>query len=313
MSENSAKFAADVMDKGGVLKVMGEQLDRLLGGQNQAERAANAAALARIFKSIFVTAGDVAVALRGAIKWVNELLQPIGGLKTVLGYLLAAFYAFRALSFVRALLLIAGPAFGVVATMAVKLAAGLGILIPIIYSLGVALMTTPVGWIIMAIAAIVAAAWWMYENWDKVTKWFHEAWDWLFGDPALAEGWAEIKRMASDAADKVVSAWSAVRTFFEELWGFITAGWDRSIGAIPRGIDKVRELLPSFGSNPPPAPAIGAGVVGGGVLGAAARTQVEGRLQVEIDVRGADGARIRRSGSSGPINFDPTLGLAGGF
>lgn len=78
--------------------------------------------------------------------------------------------------------------------------------IPAIYSLGVALLTTPVGWFLLAVAAIAGAAWLIYDNWDAIVGHF--------------QGWfAEIERFITllfdlQAAlfsldfDAVVNKWS---------------------------------------------------------------------------------------------------------
>ncbi|RMG58793.1 MAG: hypothetical protein D6717_02330 [Gammaproteobacteria bacterium] len=41
-----------------------------------------------------------------------------------------------------------------------------------VYGLGAALMATPVGWILGAVAAIAGAVYLIYKNWDSITEWF---------------------------------------------------------------------------------------------------------------------------------------------
>lgn len=57
------------------------------------------------------------------------------------------------------------------------LIAAVAALIPVIYSLGVALLTTPVGWILGAIAAIAGAAYLIYDNWGAIAQFFGDLWD----------------------------------------------------------------------------------------------------------------------------------------
>lgn len=45
-----------------------------------------------------------------------------------------------------------------------------------VYGLGVALMTTPVGWVLGAIAAVAAGAYLIYKNWDGIAAFFSEIW-----------------------------------------------------------------------------------------------------------------------------------------
>ncbi|KAA6404495.1 hypothetical protein [Candidatus Tokpelaia sp.] len=48
-------------------------------------------------------------------------------------------------------------------------------------SLGIAMMTTPVGWIIAGIAAIAGAAYLIYRYWDKIGPYFKALWAWVKG------------------------------------------------------------------------------------------------------------------------------------
>lgn len=54
----------------------------------------------------------------------------------------------------------------------------------------------------IAIGILVAAALWVWQNWDMVSKWLVAAWEW-------------VKEMA-------VVVWTALSTFFSELWTSIT-------------------------------------------------------------------------------------------
>ncbi len=47
--------------------------------------------------------------------------------------------------------------------------------------LGAAMLATPIGWIIAAIAAIAAGAYLIWRNWDTVKAWFTRFWGWLKG------------------------------------------------------------------------------------------------------------------------------------
>ena len=65
------------------------------------------------------------------------------------------------------------------------------------FRLGMAMLTTPIGWFIMGIAAIAGGAYLIYKNWDGISKWFSELWD--APSKALSKFWddavAKIKSL----------------------------------------------------------------------------------------------------------------------
>jgi hypothetical protein len=63
------------------------------------------------------------------------------------------------------------------AIMAGPLLVAMGGLISSVYTLGVALLTTPVGWFLLAVAAIAAAVYTVVKNWSSIKKFFGD----LFG------------------------------------------------------------------------------------------------------------------------------------
>lgn len=91
-----------------------------------------------------------------------------------------------------------------------------------VYALGSAILLTPVGWILMAIAAIVAA----FIYWDEIVRFGGKAWDWLrqhltivvMALDVLVGGWVDGSRLA------IIHGWSAIRDWLAELWPSIVAG-----------------------------------------------------------------------------------------
>ncbi|WP_413164088.1 phage tail tape measure protein [Aeromonas salmonicida] len=85
-----------------------------------------------------------------------------------------------------------------------------------IFRLGMAMLTTPVGWFIMGIAAIAGGAYLIYKNWDGISKWFTELWD-KCKAPVLA-WWELVKELASwTPLGLFMTSWDKVWVFFNTL------------------------------------------------------------------------------------------------
>lgn len=113
--------------------------------------------------------------------------------------------------------------------------------------LGVAILTTPVGWFLAAIAAVGAAAFVIYKNWDNIVAFFEEK-------------WAGVKAAFSDGIiNGIVKIWTEynpVTLMMEAFNGLVKylTGWDlgailgekvsAAIGAMKRAIpDWAAEML----------------------------------------------------------------------
>lgn len=121
---------------------------------------------------------------------------------------------------------------GAVATMAAL------VLVPAIYStatafyaLGVAILTTPVGWILAAIAAIAAAAYLIYRNWGPITAFF-------------GTWWQSVKDIFGAVGDFFADVWNDVKAGFED--GFLNGIINLWIKLNPVNliVRAFRELLP---------------------------------------------------------------------
>lgn len=85
-----------------------------------------------------------------------------------------------------------------------------------IFRMGMAMLTTPVGWFIMGIAAIAGGAYLIYKNWDGISKWFTELWD-KCKAPVLA-WWELVKELASwTPLGLFMTSWDKVWVFFNTL------------------------------------------------------------------------------------------------
>lgn len=82
--------------------------------------------------------------------------------------------------------------------------------------LGIAMLTTPVGWFIMGIAAIAGVAYLIYKNWDGIAKWFSELWE-KCKAPLIA-WWDLLKELFSwTPIGMLIAHWNDIWVFFDTL------------------------------------------------------------------------------------------------
>lgn len=124
-----------------------------------------------------------------------------------------------------------------------------GPLIASIYSLGVALLTTPVGWIVGGLALIGLAAAALINDWGGVRSFFVDMWD------AIADkfGWAAhvlklVLLPITGLATIFIGAWDEVSGFFVDLWDGITATFEAAWAGIKKVVDRIVEAV-DFVSN----------------------------------------------------------------
>lgn len=80
--------------------------------------------------------------------------------------------------------------------------------IPAVWSFTAALLANPITWVVLAIAALVAAFVWLWNNVEGFRNFWKVAWNW-------------IKSNVSDTVDWIVNAWNGVMDFFSKLPGRI--------------------------------------------------------------------------------------------
>ena len=82
-----------------------------------------------------------------------------------------------------------------------------------VMGLGTALLTTPIGWAIMAIAAIAGAAYLIYKNWEPIKAFF-------------ADIWSQVKAAFAGAfvgVNSLIANWSPLGLFYRAFAGVL--GW----------------------------------------------------------------------------------------
>jgi len=191
------------------------------------------------FTNAMVNFGEaIAPEIKAITEWIAELSERLGDwakknpelsntLMKVGGILSAVTIAFGGLSLAVAAVLgpmaimkltfgilgVKGTFLGKVITM---LLAPLKWLTVGIFRMGMAMLTTPVGWFIMGIAAIAGGAYLIYKNWDGIAKWFSELWE-KCKAPLMA-WWDLLKELFSwTPIGMLIAHWNDIWAFFDTL------------------------------------------------------------------------------------------------
>ncbi len=138
-----------------------------------------------------------------------------------------------------------GPTLGIIAAViAGPLIASIVALGYALVTLGGIILTTPIGWIMAAIAALVAVGVLLYKNWDDIAA-FWEA-DWVKMTTAVTAAWDTITGAISGAWDtikgSVTNGWGELETFFTGMWDRIKSMFD---GGVKYVSDKLSNLNPA--------------------------------------------------------------------
>lgn len=104
-------------------------------------------------------------------------------------------------------------------------------------ALNITIAVTPIGWILIGIAALVAAVWLLAKNWDSVRAWLAKIWE------SVRKAFGATVQWLVDAAewlwDKMTWPFRKVGEFFSNLWD----GIKEKFAAVSDWImDKVRAL-----------------------------------------------------------------------
>jgi phage-related minor tail protein len=129
------------------------------------------------------------------------------------------------------------------------LAVGVGAYTVVQWAMNSALLASPITWVIVGIAALVAAIVLLVANWDTVVAWIDDVWtaavDWVKESFASVGEWFTTKGEEISAfltglwtaiTTSITLAWTLIRVWFEGLWEDVT-------GAFTRAWDFIKDLL----------------------------------------------------------------------
>jgi len=213
-------------------------------------------------------------------------------------------------------------------------AAGTGFL-----TLGKAILTTPLGWFLAAIAAVGAAAYIIYDNWEQIGDFFTEKWASVkaaFSDGiinGMVKVWQEynpatLMMEAFNGLIKYLTGWDLGAILREKITAAVSAissslpDWAKSLLGIDGAAVTVAATQPAPGQ---PVASLGQqAATAGGATPVGQRAAAIGQqaaqtalaqqqaVRVEVDIKNApQGTRTTTSGTPG-AKFDTNIGYAMG-
>ena len=114
-----------------------------------------------------------------------------------------------------------------------------------------AMNANPIGLIVVGIAGLVAAGYWLYQNWDSVCAGIVAAWNWLWD--TIKSFWDWLSGLFSwdgltagfdGACALIASGWEGLKKSlvqpFAVAWDWLTSGWESARGIISSGWDALK-------------------------------------------------------------------------
>lgn len=160
------------------------------------------------------------------------------------------------------------------------LGAVLAVLTPVVGALAAAvgLLFSPITLIILALAALAYAAWYVYQNWETIGPKLKAVWDGMV--QPVVDAWSGIKQAFSDAVAWVEQKGNELATWaqgipgritsaigdlagqlreaganaIQGLWDGMTAKFEALISWFKSKVDQLKSLMPSFQFGTPAAP-----------------------------------------------------------
>ncbi|MEG3640439.1 phage tail tape measure protein [Magnetococcus sp. PR-3] len=258
------------------------------------------------------------------------VVTAIGGLALVAGTAKLAMLALAgpAVWLAKPLLLLSIPLRMLAGSLLVKAVAGLGWLATAFRAVSMVALANPIGLVVAAVAALGAAAWYVYNNWEAVKGKLLGIWDGfksikLFPDWKSEMGGAEalFAYVGELSHNMVMFIPRQIANIFNNIFGEMLAplrqhvanmtktvvGWMPDWLQKKMGFDATLQVASQPINTTPPKPIMDRAGGSAAALGAAGQQRVDGRIQVEITQQGR--ARVRQVESSGPVDIGLDLAM----
>jgi hypothetical protein len=196
----------------------------------------------------------------------------------------------------------------VAAVIAGPVVASIYTLTSAVWALGVALMATPVGWILAALAGLAIIAYVLYENWDNLGEIWQDWWETKFIQPWKDFGTIMGRWWSNWWETQFIQPWKDLGTIIEREWGRIVdwfvQTWETKVKPIVDNIRKPLEWMGALESQGGGEPSTLGRSVGQGVLGA---LPGGGFMRIAVDFNNMPrGTRVETTAAK---NADVNLGL----
>ncbi|MDQ7104212.1 hypothetical protein REA38_11690 [Serratia sp. MF2] len=141
--------------------------------------------------------------------YIDGVAQSIGGWDSAIKYLGYSIAGIKILQFTAGVWAFSKSIYGVGKALAIASSA--------VFKFTAALLANPIGIIVAGIAALVAAGYFLYKNWDSVTKGISSTWEWL--SDSISNAWNKTIKV-------LMSTWENVKNYFSEAIYSIVSNFD---------------------------------------------------------------------------------------
>ena len=147
------------------------------------------------------------------LAWIKDNTEVVTA--TLMG-LAGAFVAFKVITTIN-------KAIGVFTTLMTALKAGTLSATLAQWGFNTALLANPITWVAVAIGALIAAIVLLWKNWDSVSQWLTQSWEWIKETATVVfQGIADFfTGIWEGIKETAITVWTAITEFFSNTWNGI--------------------------------------------------------------------------------------------
>lgn len=102
------------------------------------------------------------------------------------------------------------------------------------------LLANPITWVIAGIMALIAAIVLLWKNWDTVSQWLSDSWEWIKETATV---------VFQGIADFFTGIWEGIKNVATEVWGAITEFFSNTWNGIKETVSTVFQAIADFFTN----------------------------------------------------------------